>query len=192
VLLDAINSQELFSLSQQYLLIVDLEATCCDSGTIPNTESEIIEIGAIMVHRSKKIEIDAFCEFIKPVRHPTLTPFCTQLTTITQEVLDSSLPFKEVMDALEHWLRPYQSNYVMCSWGNYDRNHIISDCQYFGVINPIESSHLNLKAAFAKKQGIKRCGLQRALEFAGLTFEGQHHRGIDDARNIARLLDYSI
>ncbi|MDF2697512.1 MAG: Inhibitor of the KinA pathway to sporulation, putative exonuclease, partial [Labilithrix sp.] len=31
-----------------------------------------------------------------------------------------------------------------------------------------------------------------ALEHAGLTLEGTHHRGIDDARNIARLLPWLL
>ena len=35
-----------------YYLIVDLEATCCDSGTIPRHEMEIIEIGAVMLNRA--------------------------------------------------------------------------------------------------------------------------------------------
>jgi len=35
-----------------YFLIVDLEATCSDDGTIPSQEMEIIEIGAVMLNRS--------------------------------------------------------------------------------------------------------------------------------------------
>ena len=190
--MDTINAQELLLLSPEYLLVVDLEATCCDAGTIEKHESEIIEIGAILVSLISKKEVCSFNEFIKPVRHPTLTSFCTQLTSITQADVNNAKPLKDVMDAWREWLHPFKSSYVMCSWGNYDRNHIISDCEYFDVNNPIDGKHLNLKAAFAKKQKIKRCGLQRALSFAGLEFKGQHHRGIDDARNIVRLLDYCI
>ena len=31
-----------------YYLIIDLEATCSDDGSIPESEIEIIEIGAVM------------------------------------------------------------------------------------------------------------------------------------------------
>jgi inhibitor of KinA sporulation pathway (predicted exonuclease) len=189
---DPISRQELIALSPKYLLIVDLEATCCDAATIPNAESEIIEVGASIVRLDTKQEQNSFTSFIKPVRHPTLTPFCTSLTTITQDDVDNAPLLGQVMTMLEEWLKPYQGHYVMCSWGNYDKNHIKSDCQYFKVKNPVNAYHLNLKAAFAQKQGIKRCGLQKALETVGLTFSGQHHRGIDDARNIARLLDFCI
>jgi inhibitor of KinA sporulation pathway (predicted exonuclease) len=145
--LNTINAQELLSLSPKYLLIVDLDATCCDAGTIERQESEIIEIGAILVRLNNKREVGLFNKFIKPVRHPKLTPFCSKLTRITQADVNNTKRFKDVMVALEQWLRPYDGNYLMCSWGNYDRNHIILDCKYFGVNNPIASNHLNLKAA---------------------------------------------
>ena len=32
-----------------YYLVLDLEATCCDKGTIKRHQMEIIEIGAVMV-----------------------------------------------------------------------------------------------------------------------------------------------
>ena len=32
-----------------YFLILDLEATCCDKGTISRHEMEIVEIGAVTV-----------------------------------------------------------------------------------------------------------------------------------------------
>lgn len=190
--MDTINAQELLNLSPKYLLVVDLEATCCDAGTIARHESEIIEIGAIIVDLNSRQEVSRFNEFIKPVRHPKITSFCTQLTSITQADVDNAKSLKEVMCAMAQWLHPYRGSYVMGSWGNYDRNHIISDCKYFDVDNPIEACHINLKAAFAKKQKIKRCGLERALSYVGLGFNGRHHRGIDDAHNIVRLLDYCI
>ena len=51
---------------------------------------------------------------------------------------------------------------------------------------------VNLKNLFAKKQKIGReIGLGRALIKSGLQFIGTPHRGIDDAKNIARLLPYT-
>jgi inhibitor of KinA sporulation pathway (predicted exonuclease) len=34
----------------------------------------------------------------------------------------------------------------------------------------------------------KQLGIAAALKHLGLEFEGRHHRGIDDARNIARIV----
>ena len=47
--------------------------------------------------------------------------------------------------------------------------------------------HLNVKQLFARKFG-HRVGLQRALDLRGLTFAGRLHSGIDDAKNVARLV----
>jgi inhibitor of KinA sporulation pathway (predicted exonuclease) len=48
-------------------------------------------------------------------------------------------------------------------------------------------SHINLKKQFASVFRTKVCGMERALAHAGLLLDGTHHRGIDDARNIAKL-----
>jgi inhibitor of KinA sporulation pathway (predicted exonuclease) len=66
-----------------YFLVLDLEATCCDRGTIKRHEMEIIEIGAVMVGAKTLTIRDEFQTFIKPVRHPVLTEFCKSLTSIT-------------------------------------------------------------------------------------------------------------
>ena len=73
-------------------LVVDLEATCCNRNSFPRTEMEIIEIGAVMTDSQFEV-IDEFQSFIKPVRHPELTDFCKELTTISQQEVDSALGF---------------------------------------------------------------------------------------------------
>ena len=47
--------------------------------------------------------------------------------------------------------------------------------------------HLNLKQEFARLSSTKPCGMPQAFARVGLTLAGTHRRGIDDARNIARL-----
>ncbi|MFD0069652.1 DNA polymerase III, partial [Streptomyces sp. NPDC127574] len=47
----------------------------------------------------------------------------------------------------------------------------------------------NAKAVFAAAHGLrKRPGMAQALRIAGLPLEGRHHRGEDDAWNIAALV----
>jgi hypothetical protein len=69
----------------EYYPIVDFEATCCNKGTISSQEMEIIEIGAVTVDASTFQVIDEFQTFVRPVRHPKLTLFCTALTSIQQK-----------------------------------------------------------------------------------------------------------
>ena len=61
------------------------------------------------------------------------------------------------------------------------------------VSYPFSGGHLNLKVAFTEQQGLKKkFGMAEALKLAGIDLVGVHHRGIDDARNIARLLPHSL
>jgi myo-inositol-1(or 4)-monophosphatase len=50
----------------------------------------------------------------------------------------------------------------------------------------------NLKRRFAKARKIKEVGMARALQMVGLPLDGSHHRGLDDARNIAELQPWSL
>lgn len=155
-------------------------------------EMEIIEIGAVMVDAASFQVIDEFVSFVRPIRHPTLTAFCTALTTITQSDVDAAPGFVEVAARLKAWLAPYD-DYVFCSWGDYDRKQLDQDRAFHQIPNPIEQPHINAKREFARRQGLKkRPGLGGAISEAGLVFEGTQHRGIDDARNIARLLPYAV
>ncbi|WP_200883134.1 MULTISPECIES: 3'-5' exonuclease [unclassified Alteromonas] len=174
-----------------HFLIVDLESTCCEDDSIPKGEHEVIEIGAVMVDATSLKEVDCFDIFVRPVRHPSLTQFCTNLTTITQKDLDKAPHFPEASEIFAQWLHRYK-NYVFCSWGNYDRNHLESDSAYHNVKNPISAKHVNLKNEFAKQMKVKKVGMQRALELVNEPLMGSHHRGIDDARNICKLLPYCL
>ena len=80
-------------------LIIDLEATTDDGGW-PVSEMEIIEIGVSLVNRQGR-ELDHFQRFVRPLRRPLLTPFCRQLTHISQASIDSAAPLTEVWPLFE-------------------------------------------------------------------------------------------
>jgi inhibitor of KinA sporulation pathway (predicted exonuclease) len=170
-------------------LIVDLEATCDDRGSVPRDESETIEIGAVLVDPRTLEPIDEFQTFVRPVVHPRLTAFCTELTTITQADVDDAPPFR--VAAAE--LAAFGRDAVFCSWGAYDRIQLARDAHRCGIPHPQPGTHLNLKDLFGRASGSRRGrGNGDALRRVGLARTGTHHRGIDDARNIARLLPYAL
>ena len=178
--------------SYQYFLVLDLEATCSDKKEISRDEMEIIEIGAVMVEAKNLDIISEFQTFINPVRHPILTQFCTKLTSITQEEVNESPKYPEAIDNFKAWLYQYP-NFIFGSWGNYDYKQFQKDSNFHQLPYPIESEHINLKQLFSTNQNLKRrYGMAKALQLAGITLEGTHHRGIDDARNIAKLLPYIL
>ncbi|HEU4882757.1 MAG TPA: 3'-5' exonuclease [Longimicrobium sp.] len=174
-------------------VVIDVEATCDDGGSVPRDEMEIIEIGAVLVAADTLEPVDEFQAFIRPVRHPRLTPFCTRLTSITQEDVDAAAGFAEVFGALCRWIDAHPAPHVFCSWGDYDERQFQQDCAFHGIPYTLPQRHLNLKRAFSQQLGIaKKLGMAGALAHAGLPLAGTHHRGIDDARNIARLLPYAL
>ena len=175
-----------------HYLVIDLEATCCDRGTIEREESEIIEIGAVMVDAGTLAAVDEFSTFVRPVRHHTLTGFCTNLTSIQQEDVDQAPKLPEAFTKLVAWAEQY-ADHLFCSWGDYDRNQIGRECRNKQIDRPFAEGHWNLKQKFSEQLGTEqRFGMAAALEEVNLELRGTHHRGIDDARNIARLLPFIV
>lgn len=183
-----------------FYLVLDLEATCCDRDSIPKEQMETIEIGAVMVERKTLTSISSsypqgiaeFQTFIRPITHPKLTEFCTQLTSITQADVDNAPKFKEAMAIFEQWLTNYP-NYLFCSWGKFDQLQIKKDCRLHEIPFPLGRKHFNLKTRFARSQHLKqRVPMPQALDLIQAPLEGTLHRGIDDARNLVKLLPYAL
>lgn len=169
-------------------LVVDLEATCDTHHGIPRHETEIIEIGAVLVDRETLEPQGEFQTFVRPVIHPRITEFCTELTSITQSDVEGAPLFRRAMAELDRWL---PGPVTLASWGAYDHNQLRVEARRRQVRLPWGNDHFNIKEAFAKRVG-RRMGVGRALRQVGLTFEGRAHRGIDDARNIVRLLPHAL
>lgn len=180
---------EAFSIFEPYYLIVDLEATCSKNMVLfPREEMEIIEIGAVLLEATSLEIVSSFETFVRPVRHPKLTPFCTELTTITQAQVDGAPGYKEALNRFQNWFRPFGPSHF-CSWGEYDRHQFQRDCQRHHVGYPFLSKHLNLKTAYSEALGLSRkFGMAEAMQRINLPLEGTLHRGIDDARNMARIV----
>ena len=170
-------------------LVIDLEATT-DEGGWPLEEMEIIEIGAALVNASG-YEVEHFQRYVRPTRRPLLTNFCRELTHINQADIDSAAPWASVWAQFEHWLKAHPAQLAgWASWGEYDRRQIEQQVSALGVDNYLNQvEHINLKKHFANARQLPRqVGLKMALSLAGLQFQGQQHRALNDARNTARLL----
>ena len=173
------------------LLVVDLEATCGDRG-FPRAERETIEIGAIMVDANTLTILAEFQSLIRPVRHPELTTYCKDLTGITQREVNSAPGFIDVFDAFTRTMLNDTDHVVFVSWGGYDRRQLVRDCDYHGVPYCLPP-HVDLSVEFTQRAGLtRRASMARAVSSVGMTLEGQHHRGIDDARNLVRLLPWCL
>lgn len=75
------------------------------------------------------------------------------------------------------------------SYGDYDRIALQRQCEQRGVSYPFGRTHLNVKNLLAISLNLpNEVGLDRAVEMCGFKLEGTHHRGDDDAWNIAAVL----
>lgn len=167
--------------SKMKYIIFDLEATC--GPKYERIRNEIIEIGAVKIDNNLNI-ISTFNEFIKPILNPTLTEFCINLTSISQEDIDKADIFPEVYKRFRSWI---EDDYLLLSWGNYDKKQFVSDCELHGIESEWTLKHINFKGLYANRKNIKQMGMERALNREGILPEGIHHRGIDDAINISKI-----
>ncbi|MGB5051056.1 MAG: 3'-5' exonuclease [Caldilineaceae bacterium] len=112
-------------ITQMHYIICDLEATCWAEERRPD-RMEIIEIGAVKLTSSGGPVLAEFSAFVRPVREPTLSDFCRELTSITQADVDSADPFPLVLERFLAWMGEPPLRFG--SWGQHDLNQLRLDC----------------------------------------------------------------
>lgn len=172
--------------SPRLLNVIDIEATCWAGDPPPGEVSEIIEVGLCVIDLDAGERVAQRQILVHPSRS-SVSPFCTELTGHTAEGLADGLSFIEACDTLRAEFR--SASLPWASWGDYDRKQFQAQCAAAGTRYPFGSRHVNAKAVFTEAHKLrKRPGMAQALELACLPLEGRHHRGVDDAWNIAALI----
>ncbi|MFL6122695.1 exonuclease domain-containing protein [Actinophytocola sp.] len=166
--------------------VVDVEATCWEGQPPPGQVSEIIEVGLTVVDLDRQVRLAKHRILVRP-RRSRVSAFCTELTSLTQDEVDQGVTFAEACRILA---KEHRANTLpWASWGDYDRNQFTRQCRHTNTEYPFSADHTNAKVRFTLAHGLrKRPGMAQALELAGLTLEGRHHRGDDDSWNIAALV----
>ncbi len=167
-------------------LVVDVESTCWEHGPPRGQISEIIEIGICVVDLVTLERRERCCLLVKPARSD-VGDFCTQLTGITPAMVAGAAPLAEAVQVLRdaYW----SSERLLASWGDYDRDQFRRNCHGYDLPYPFGPTHLNVKNLYSTAFGLPHeLGLDDACARLGLTLEGVHHRGVDDAWNVARIL----
>lgn len=183
-----------------YLLILDFEATCTDKNEFPRHEMEIIEFPIVVLCLKTNTVIDEFHRYVKPKNRPILTKFCKDLTGISQEIIDKSPSFEEVLSEVEIFMGRYlNSRFVMC--GDWDLRTMLPNQLKLLNIRPKKPyrsmfrSWYNIKIEFLKcydKYLKKNVGMPSMLSYLNLKLDGRHHSGIDDSRNITKIVQRMI
>lgn len=167
------------------VLVIDVESTCWDTRPPQGQISEIIEIGICVVDVRSLERRERRTIMVKP-GHSQISPFCTQLTSITPEMVAHAQPLSDAIRILQQDYNPAER--LFAAWGDYDRGQFMRNCELYGLEYPFGPTFLNVKNLFATALGLAREeGVDTACERVGIPFEGTHHRGGDDAWNIAAL-----
>ena len=181
----------------EHVVVLDFEATC-QPGAAP-VPQEVIEFPSVLVSLAERRVIDSFEAFVRPVHHPTLTAFCTELTSITQAEVDAAAPFPEALARHQAWLAGHgllarEGAFAFVTCGDWDLATLFpGQCAAAGIdlvkLPRAYRRWINVKEVFkASGRRAKTLGMVSMLASLGLELEGRHHRGIDDCRNIARIV----
>ncbi|KAF8162991.1 ribonuclease H-like domain-containing protein [Crassisporium funariophilum] len=166
----AAESQSFNLKKQPYevFLVLDIEGTCKLGGDFeyPN---EIIEFPVCMLRWTDRTEdgkastlelVDEFRTYVRPTWRPTLSDFCTTLTGITQEQVDSAPLFTDVLMGVEKFLvknglidaetGERLVRYCWCSDGPFDiRDFVVKQCFISQVEMPewVQGDVLDVRSA---------------------------------------------
>ncbi|KAK6635617.1 hypothetical protein RUM44_000871 [Polyplax serrata] len=171
-----------------YLLVLDFEATC-DKKKI---EQEIIEFPCLKINIDTMKEEATFHHYVKPVKNPHLTVFCTELTGIMQETVDNEKVFPDVFRLFEEWREAEgltDDNSLYVTSGDWDLGHMLPiQCEMYNIPVPKHMMEwIDIKKLYANNYNY--CGsLIDIIKAFGLEFQGRLHSGIDDCKNILNVL----
>jgi inhibitor of KinA sporulation pathway (predicted exonuclease) len=172
------------------ILVVDLEATCWQGVPPAGQDREIIEIGLCVLDVASAERLDNPSILVRPV-HSTVSEYCTRLTTLTQAEVDLGISLRAACHILEE--KYLSRERLWASYGDYDRKQLKLECQAHGIHYPFGDGHINVKSLFAVVHNLHReIPLDEAMKHLGFLLEGTHHRGGDDAWNIARILGHIL
>lgn len=171
----------------RFVNVVDLEATCWRGPPPEGARNEVIEVGLCVVDLVDRRRVARDRILVRPA-FSAVSPFCTELTGLTQEEVDGGVDFTTACTTLVE--RHCAAERAWASWGAYDLKQFRRQCEDDGATYPFAAFHTNAKAVFSELHGSRkrRFGMARALAQVGLPLEGRHHSGADDAWNIGALV----
>jgi ERI1 exoribonuclease 3 len=184
-----------------WFLVLDFEAQCDkDRVMVPQ---EIIEFPTLLVNAKTFEIVSEFHQYVMPTVHKQLTPFCTELTGITQNMVDEQPELHQVLSMFNNWM--FQQgllrdgdgpSFAFVTCGAWDLKTCLPNQAAHMVIKlpTYFRNYINIKDAFKqwagkkKTKGMLTFGMVGMLQALDLPLVGRHHSGIDDSRNIAAIL----
>lgn len=166
--------------SKKYICVIDMELTC-DLAPLPKEEQEIIEIG-IEVLDSKTLKCVYTAQTtVKPLRNPTLSEYCKNLTHITQEEIDESLDLDMAVFYLLENNNLSVDDFIWCAWGD-DPIWLQKELWIQGSKIVFDKRFINLSLIDGHRRS-----LSKALAANNIIQQQPIHRALPDAMSTADL-----
>jgi len=176
----------------EYFMVLDFEATCQEEKT-KDYVNEIIEFPVVVISAESLETVATFHHYIKPTQKPLLTAFCTDLTGIKQETVDKGIILQEALEELHTFLvdnKLLDKSWTFVTCGDWDlRSCLKREAQTKDLeLRQYMTGYINIKSLYQQVFGHRAGGMPQMLTACGLSLDGRHHSGIDDSRNIAKIL----
>eukprot|EP01064_Diplonema_japonicum_P031365 TRINITY_DN5579_c0_g1_i1.p1 TRINITY_DN5579_c0_g1~~TRINITY_DN5579_c0_g1_i1.p1 ORF type:complete len:435 (+),score=108.66 TRINITY_DN5579_c0_g1_i1:64-1368(+) len=183
-------------LRYSHYLVMDFEASghCRDS-----MKWEIVEFPCVVVDAATLEPVAEYHKYVRPTTAAQLSDFCKESCGITQQQVDEAHPIDRVLKDFIKWVGSLslKGDVVVVTCGNYDlrtalRAEVLN--KKLPTLPVWLKRWCNIKELFAEKhlRGRRQYGMAQMLSHQKLSLEGRHHSGIDDTRNISKLMVHLI
>ena len=175
-----------------YFLVLDFQANHNES--YPDVK-EIIEFPVLKLNVATLMVEAEFYTYVQPSVQPNITPFITEYTGITQDMVRGKPYLSEVLEKLHEWmisegLMDGKLNFIFVTCGDWDlKSALPNNCSFLKLAyQDYLKRWINIKACFQAVTDIKGYDMLPMLDYLGMELKGRHGSGIDNSRNIARIM----
>jgi len=144
-----------------YICVYDFECNCAKNNSDIKF-NEIIEFPVVIFDVKKKKRVAEFHTYVRPTVDPAITPFCTELTGITNDMAfkdkngKPNPTIEEAIVMLHKFLESkkiFEGEFIFMSCGDFDGNQMSREAKFKGFSIPNYLQRwINLKKAFPPKQ----------------------------------------
>jgi len=150
---------------------------------------EVIEIGAVMLDEELK-QLSTYKRYVKPEYNTVVYNNIRRLTGITWSRLASADSFRHIFPRFVEWCESRGTDYKVFTWSNADRDQVTKELRLKNMesYDTFLDRWEDFQREYSSIIGVNRpVNLEKALNIAGIPFEGEQHDALMDAENTAEL-----
>ena len=183
------RSREIKKQNYQYFLVLDFEGNCNEQKTIP---MEIIEFPILKVNAETFDVETTFHQYVEPLND--ITKLTTGITGITADMVKGKPDLEKTLELVDEWMDENLiregATFIFVTCGDWDlKTQLPQETKRRNI--PLKNyfrQWINIKRPFQEVTGKKGYGMKHMLDQLNLSLDGKHHSGIDDTRNIAKIV----